>query len=85
MIDKFCEYLTKKIRKEMPDIDDERAEVIRYGLQLIIGEVPKFFIMLGIAFLLGTMEYTVICFLVILPYRIFARRVSFKITYRMYY
>ena len=34
MIDKFCDYLTNKIRKEMPDVDDERAEVIKYGLQL---------------------------------------------------
>ena len=33
MIDKFCAYLTKKIRKEMPEVDDERAEVIMYGLQ----------------------------------------------------
>ena len=42
MIDKFCAYLTKKIRKEMPEVDDEREEVIMYGLQNIIGELPKF-------------------------------------------
>jgi len=41
MIDKFCTYLTNKIRKEMPEVDDERAEVINYGIQLIIGEIPK--------------------------------------------
>ena len=35
MIDKFCAYLTKKIRKEMPEVDDERAEVIMYGLQTL--------------------------------------------------
>ena len=46
MIDKICEFLTNKIRKEMPEIDDERAEVINYGLQLIIGEIPKTFITL---------------------------------------
>ena len=28
MIDKICNFLTNRIRKEMPDIDDERAEVI---------------------------------------------------------
>ena len=43
MIDKICMFLTNKIRKEMPEIDDERAEVINYGLQNIIGEVPKDF------------------------------------------
>ena len=46
MIDKFCAYLTKKIRKEMPEVDDERAEVIMYGLQNIIGELPKGIIIL---------------------------------------
>ena len=34
MIDKFCEYLTNKIRKTRPDIDDEKAEIILFGLQL---------------------------------------------------
>ena len=46
MIDKICNFLTNRIRKEMPDIDDERAEVINYGLQNIVGEIPKIFIML---------------------------------------
>ena len=44
MIDKICEYLTNKIRKQMPEIDDEKAEVINYGIQLIVGEIPKIFI-----------------------------------------
>ena len=30
MVDKITEFLTNKIRKEMPEIDDERAEVINY-------------------------------------------------------
>ena len=50
MIDKFCAYLTKKIGKEMPEVDDERAEVIMYGLQNIIGELPKGIIILIIAY-----------------------------------
>lgn len=72
MIDKFCDYLTNKIRKEMPDVDDERAEVIKYGLQLIIGEIPKFFIMAGIAWAFGILEWTVICFILMLPYRMYS-------------
>ncbi|MCR5146353.1 MAG: accessory gene regulator B family protein, partial [Clostridia bacterium] len=72
MIDKFCDYLTNKIRKEMPDVDDERAEVIKYGLQLIIGEIPKFFIMAGIALAFGILEWTVICFILMLPYRMYS-------------
>ena len=72
MIDKFCEYLTNKIRKENSEIDDERAEVIKYGLQLIVGEVPKFFIMAAIAWVLGILKLTVICFLLMLPYRMYS-------------
>ena len=60
MIDKICTYLTNKIRKEMPDIDDERAEVINYGIHLIIGEIPKIFLVLLVAYLLGVFEYTLI-------------------------
>ena len=46
MIDKFCRYLTSKIRKQMPEVDDEQAEVIHFGVQLIVGEIPKFFLIL---------------------------------------
>ena len=69
MIDKFCTFLTNKIRKEMPEIDDERAEVIMYGLQVIIGELPKGIIILALAYILGIFELTVISMLIIAPYR----------------
>ena len=69
MIDKICLFLTNKIRKEVPDIDDERAEVIDYGLQIIIGEVPKTFIMLAVAYILGVFKLSLITFLVLIPYR----------------
>ena len=72
MIDKFCEYLTNKIRKENSEIDDERAEIIKYGLQLLVGEVPKFFIMAAIARALGIFKLTIICFVCMLPYRMFS-------------
>ena len=69
MIDKFCEYLTNKIRKEIPDIDDERAEVIMYGIQLIVGEVPKLLLMLLIALVLGVLWQTLLAYFLILPYK----------------
>ena len=72
MIDKICLFLTNKMRKEMPEIDDERAEIINYGLQNIIGEIPKIFIMLGIAYILGVFQLSLIAFLIILPYRTFS-------------
>ena len=72
MIDKICEFLTNKIRKEMPDIDEERAEVIFYGLQNIVGEIPKIFITLGIAALLGIFDLTFYTFLILTPYKAFS-------------
>jgi len=72
MVDKFCEYLTNKIRKENSEIDEERAEVIKYGLQLLVGEVPKFFIMAAIAWALGIFKLTIICFVLMLPYRMYS-------------
>lgn len=69
MIDKICLFLTNKIRKEMPEIDDERAEVIDYGLHLVIGEVPKIFIILGLAYFLGVFKLTLLTVILLLPYR----------------
>lgn len=70
MIDKFCTFLVNKMRKEMPDIDDERAEVIIYGLQLIIGEIPKILITFVIAYLLGILKLTILTVIALTPYRI---------------
>ena len=69
MIDRICTFLTNKIRKEMPEIDDERAEVIHYGLQNIVGEIPKVFIMLGIAYILGIFKLALFTFVALFPYK----------------
>ena len=58
------------MRNEIPDIDDERAEVIMYGLQLIIGEIPKFFITLLIAYFLGVFKLTLLTVMILMPYRV---------------
>lgn len=78
MIDKICEYLTNKIRKEMPDIDDERAEIIMYGLQNIIGEFPKIIVIFLIAYFLGIFKLTLLSVLIIAPYRCFSGGVHMK-------
>jgi len=72
LIDKICLSLTNKIRKEMPEIDDERAEVINYGLQILLGEIPKIFVMLAIAYILGVFELSLITFLLLMPYKGFS-------------
>lgn len=78
MIDKICTFLTNKIRQEMTDVDDERAEVINYGLQNIIGEIPKFFIVLIVAYLFGILKETLLTFIILLPYRSFSGGVHLK-------
>ena len=70
MVDKICEILTNKIKKEMPDIDEERAEIIDYGIHIIIGEIPKTFLFLIAAYLLGIFKWFLIGFLVMMPYRV---------------
>lgn len=69
MIDKICLFLTNKIQKKMPEIDDERTQVINYGLQILIGEIPKIFIILLISWFLGIFKLTLITFILIMPYR----------------
>ena len=78
MIDKICTYLTNRIRKQMPEVDDERAEIIMYGLQNIIGELPKGVIILLIAYLLGIFKLTLTAVLIIAPYRCFSGGVHMK-------
>ncbi len=69
MVDNICTFLTNRIRKEMPEVDDERAEVIFYGLQNIVGEIPKIFLLFGIAYIAGILKETFFVFLILLPYR----------------
>lgn len=69
MLDKICTFLTNKIRKEMPEVDDERAEVINYGLQNIIGEFPKIIIVFIIAYILGIFKWTLFTFIALFVYK----------------
>lgn len=78
MIDKICDKLMKRIRAKMPEVDDERAEVIRYGLELLIGEIPKLFMMVILAWILGELKYFIISILIICPYRIFSGGIHLK-------
>lgn len=78
MIDKICDKLIKRIRAKMPEVDDERAEVIKYGLELIIGELPKMFLLFVIAWLFGIFKYALISFSIILPYKLVSGGVHLK-------
>lgn len=78
MVDKICDGLLEKIRKSDESIDDEKAEIIYYGLQNIIGELPKGIIVFVIAAILGIFELTVIGTIVMMTYRAFAGGVHLK-------
>lgn len=69
MVEDICNYLTKKIRIKMPEVDEQRAEVINYGLQLIIGEIPKMFLAICLALILGSVKLVLITLLFLIPYR----------------
>ena len=69
MIEKFCQFILKKMRKKMPEITDEQGEIILYGLQLIIGEVPKMILLFGISFICGFGLEMVFAYFAIMPYR----------------
>ena len=71
MIDKFCDYITKKIKENSPDMDEEKELVIDFGVRLIFGELPKILILFLIGFILGIGWYTLLAFLLLCPYRSF--------------
>lgn len=78
MIDKFCDFITKNIKREMPDIDEERQMIIDFGIRLIFGELPKILILFLIGFLLNVGWYTILIFFMLAPYRSFAGGVHLK-------
>ena len=69
MVDKICDYLTRKIKKKIPEMDKEREEVINYGLHLVLGEIPKNFILLFLAYLLGVFGLTLLTLIAVSAYR----------------
>ena len=69
MIEKFCEYLVELIRKQMPEMDDDQAAIVLYGIEIIVGEIPKIFLMFITGILLGYWWQTLLAFFLILPYK----------------
>lgn len=78
MVDKICDALMNRVKAKMPEVDEERAEVIRYGFELIIGEVPKIIFMLVLAAILGKFKYLLISGIIICTYRTFAGGIHLK-------
>lgn len=71
MIDRFCDFIMKKIKENLENVDEEKELVINFGVRLIFGELPKILILFIIGFILGIGPYTLILFLLLAPYRSF--------------
>ena len=72
-------FITKKLSdiclqfiKNNTSLSDEETEKIYYGLQVIMLDISKSIILLGTAFFLGIIKYTLIAFLVFAILRSFA-------------
>ena len=78
MVDKICDTLLNKIRKADLSIDDEKAEIIYYGLQNMIGELPKVIIIFCVAALIGIFKLVVIGTIVLMVYRGLAGGIHLK-------
>lgn len=71
MIDKFCNWLIKKIKGKMPEIDEEKEAIISFGVRVLFGEVPKILILFLMGFLLQIGGYSLLMYFLIAPYRTF--------------
>lgn len=78
MVDKICDKLMTRVKAKMPEVDQERAEIIRYGFELLIGEIPKVFLIFILAILLGKIRYFIISVIIIASYRTFSGGVHLR-------
>lgn len=64
VIDKMCNGLVHSIKNKFPEIDEEKSEVINYGLYIFFADVSKTLITITLATLLGVLKYIIIAMLV---------------------
>lgn len=78
MVDNICDWLLRKIRENDSTIDEEKSEIIYYGLQNLVGELPKGFFILLVAWVCRVFDLVLIGTVVFLVYRAFAGGVHLK-------
>ena len=76
MIDTICEFLTNRIRKQMPEIDDERAEVINYGLQNLVRRTTENFHPIWSSSIITDYRFNIHCIFSSFRISCFFRRIS---------
>lgn len=71
MIDKFCNWIIKKIKEKMPEMDQEKEAIIKFGVIILFGEVPKILALFILGFLLQIGWYSILSYFLLAPYRSF--------------
>ena len=69
MLEKFCMKITNYLRSKLKNIDDEKAEVINFGLLVIFGEGPKLIILVLLAWWLDILFLTLVTLIAMSVYR----------------
>lgn len=60
---KFLDISINKIRKKYPEYDEEKLEVISYGLEALYITITKTIVIFGLAFVLGIIKETLLIML----------------------
>ncbi|ODM24898.1 accessory regulator AgrB [Clostridium sp. Bc-iso-3] len=60
LLQKLCNNITNAIKDRVKGIDDDKAEIINYGLYLWITDIIKLTIILSTAYFLGVFRLTII-------------------------
>ncbi|MBE5822380.1 MAG: hypothetical protein E7311_07345 [Clostridiales bacterium] len=68
MVENICSRITNYLRSKV-DMSDERAEVINFGLLVLLGEVPKIILIMLFAWYFNILKLTLITFIAMSIYR----------------
>lgn len=69
MLEKICLKITNYLRSKIKTIDDEKAEVINFGLLVILGEGPKIVLLVLLAWWLDILFLTLVTLIAMSVYR----------------
>lgn len=78
MIDAFCDKLTCLIKSNIQGINEEKAEIINFGIKSIVSETSKILIILLSGYFFGVINYVLIAIISYGLYRTYAGGVHAK-------
>lgn len=72
LLSKLCDNITNTIKDRVKDIDDNKAEIINYGLYLWLSDIIKLTLILSAAYFLGVIKLTIVFIICYSLLRVFA-------------